>query len=330
MPVAARVAQKIFCAHGGISPFINKLEDINKIQRPSVVPAYGIACDLVWSDPSPQRNGWILSHRGISFLFGGEAVEEFCKKHDLDIIIRGHQINNDMYKNGYRVSFDGRLITIFSAPNYMNYKNNACVLSVTSSLELKFTVYRCRYYQSGKKKKPTEEANKDEKKDEKKDPDGSIEKAQISSSSEGHIPPEKLSEKDVQKSPAVTNPKTTSSPSQPRGKGGKEDGVKDDKSNSNSQEDSESSLGGDRGLKQTHQKTKSCQSEESVGENKRKSDKDDYDESLRGERERKPSRQERKSRKHGKSRSSGKKHRSGKGSSKEKTRRSFFQRKSRR
>uniref|UniRef100_A0A183GKY3 SER_THR_PHOSPHATASE domain-containing protein n=1 Tax=Heligmosomoides polygyrus TaxID=6339 RepID=A0A183GKY3_HELPZ len=136
MPVAAIVAGTIFCAHGGISPFINKLDDINKvkkceIKRPSVVPAYGIGCDLVWSDPAPHRDGWTLSHRGISFLFGGEVVEEFCKKHKVDIILRGHQINNEMYKNGYRISFHGQLVTLFSAPNYMNYKNNSCVLTIS-------------------------------------------------------------------------------------------------------------------------------------------------------------------------------------------------------
>ncbi|PIO71578.1 Ser/Thr phosphatase family protein, partial [Teladorsagia circumcincta] len=66
-----------------------------KIKRPSVVPAYGIGCDLVWSDPALHRDGWVLSHRGISFLFGPKAVEDFCAKHHLDIILRGHQISNE-------------------------------------------------------------------------------------------------------------------------------------------------------------------------------------------------------------------------------------------
>ncbi|PIO65855.1 hypothetical protein TELCIR_12454 [Teladorsagia circumcincta] len=108
MPVAAIIADTIYCAHGGISPFIDKLSDINKIKRPSVVPAYGIGCDLVWSDPALHRDGWVLSHR------------EFFQ----------------MYKNGYRISFDGRLVTLFSAPNYMNYKNNSCVLTVTKKKKM--------------------------------------------------------------------------------------------------------------------------------------------------------------------------------------------------
>ncbi|EPB70403.1 hypothetical protein ANCCEY_10516 [Ancylostoma ceylanicum] len=132
----------------------------DKIKRPSVVPAYGIGCDLLWSDPSPQRDGWVLSHRGISFLFGPKAVEEFCRKHNIDIILRGHQINNEMYKSGYRFYFNGRLVTLFSAPNYMNYKNNSCVITVNEKLQLKFTVFRCRYYQIGKKKKGQKDKKK--------------------------------------------------------------------------------------------------------------------------------------------------------------------------
>ncbi|KHJ78581.1 hypothetical protein OESDEN_21796 [Oesophagostomum dentatum] len=64
-----------------------------------------------------------------------------------------------MYKSGYRFYFNGRLVTLFSAPNYMNYKNNSCVITVTNKLELKITVFRCRYYQVGKKKKQKEKKN---------------------------------------------------------------------------------------------------------------------------------------------------------------------------
>lgn len=37
-PVAALIEDKILCMHGGISPDLTKLDQINKIQRPSVIP----------------------------------------------------------------------------------------------------------------------------------------------------------------------------------------------------------------------------------------------------------------------------------------------------
>ena len=44
--------EQIFCVHGGISPQIKTLEEINKTFRPLDVPETGLLCDLIWSDPS--------------------------------------------------------------------------------------------------------------------------------------------------------------------------------------------------------------------------------------------------------------------------------------
>ncbi|CAD6184149.1 unnamed protein product [Caenorhabditis auriculariae] len=155
MPIAAVIGSRIFCAHGGISPFIRSLEDINKVTRPAIVPPYGIACDLLWSDPSPPGQfGWSLSHRGISFTYGSKAVEEFCNEHSLSCVIRGHQIFNEMYRYGYVLRCNGRLVSLFSALNYENYKNNACVAKVTfsSTCSIEMIIFRCRHYAHPKRK----------------------------------------------------------------------------------------------------------------------------------------------------------------------------------
>ena len=52
LPIAAIVASKIFCVHGGLSPSLSSMEDIKRIQRPTDVPDYGLLNDLLWSDPS--------------------------------------------------------------------------------------------------------------------------------------------------------------------------------------------------------------------------------------------------------------------------------------
>jgi serine/threonine-protein phosphatase PP1 catalytic subunit len=52
LPVAAVVADKIFCTHGGLSPDLEHVSQINEITRPDNIPPEGLMCDLLWSDPS--------------------------------------------------------------------------------------------------------------------------------------------------------------------------------------------------------------------------------------------------------------------------------------
>lgn len=58
--------------------------------RPTDVPDTGLLCDLLWSDPDPDVQGWAESERGVSYVFSPEIVALFLKKHDLDLICRAH------------------------------------------------------------------------------------------------------------------------------------------------------------------------------------------------------------------------------------------------
>ncbi|KAF8367588.1 hypothetical protein PRIPAC_85417 [Pristionchus pacificus] len=142
LPLAAIVNKKIFCVHGGLSPYMTYVEEIDKIARPLLIPAFGLATDLVWADPDQKNPGWSLSPRGVSFNFDAKAVEEFCVKNCIDLIVRGHQINTDMHNSGYKFFCGGRLITIFSAPNYLNYHNAAAVMKVSREMTIVMTVFR--------------------------------------------------------------------------------------------------------------------------------------------------------------------------------------------
>ena len=52
LPVAAVVSERILCMHGGLSPSLNALTQINEeIKRPLDVPNHGLLCDLLWADP---------------------------------------------------------------------------------------------------------------------------------------------------------------------------------------------------------------------------------------------------------------------------------------
>jgi diadenosine tetraphosphatase ApaH/serine/threonine PP2A family protein phosphatase len=83
---------KIFCMHGGLSPELHHLSQILSIQRPIDVPDEGLLCDLLWSDPDCNVSGWARNPRGVSYLFGYDVVEDFLRKHDLDLVCRAHQV----------------------------------------------------------------------------------------------------------------------------------------------------------------------------------------------------------------------------------------------
>lgn len=90
--MAALVDEKILCMHGGLSPHLDRLDQIRNLKRPADVPESGLLCDLLWSDPSVNTRGWGPNERGVSYTFGADRVMEFLRKHDLDLICRAHQV----------------------------------------------------------------------------------------------------------------------------------------------------------------------------------------------------------------------------------------------
>lgn len=54
----------------------------------------GLLCDLLWSDPDKDVQGWGENDRGVSFTFGPDVVSKFLNRHDLDLICRAHQVIN--------------------------------------------------------------------------------------------------------------------------------------------------------------------------------------------------------------------------------------------
>lgn len=121
LPLAALIDRKIFCCHGGLSPDLKSMDQINKVMRPTDVPDAGLVCDLLWSDPDKEVEGWAENERGVSYVFGKRVVKEFNNLHKLDLVCRAHQVMED----GYEFFADRQLITIFSAPNYCGDWDNA-------------------------------------------------------------------------------------------------------------------------------------------------------------------------------------------------------------
>jgi serine/threonine-protein phosphatase 2B catalytic subunit len=51
LPISCVVDEKYLAMHGGISPELNLIEEINQINRFQEVPLEGLFCDLMWADP---------------------------------------------------------------------------------------------------------------------------------------------------------------------------------------------------------------------------------------------------------------------------------------
>jgi serine/threonine-protein phosphatase PP1 catalytic subunit len=99
MPVAAILAGRIFCVHGGIDN-VRGIKEINK-EGP---------LNYLWSDPSTIP-GITSSVRGPNINnFGPDMAEGFLGRHGLDMIIRGHSA----LQEGYRWWFGHRLLSLYS------------------------------------------------------------------------------------------------------------------------------------------------------------------------------------------------------------------------
>ncbi|GAA5845503.1 hypothetical protein JCM11251_001657 [Rhodosporidiobolus azoricus] len=139
LPIAAVVASKIFCVHGGLSPSLTSMEDIRRIQRPTDVPDYGLLNDLLWSDPSDTALDWEDNERGVSYCFGKTVIGSFLARYDFDLICRAHMVVED----GYEFWNERTLVTIFSAPNYCGeFDNFGAVMSVSDDLLCAFELLK--------------------------------------------------------------------------------------------------------------------------------------------------------------------------------------------
>ncbi|PIA15364.1 Metallo-dependent phosphatase [Coemansia reversa NRRL 1564] len=139
LPVAAVVANKIFCVHGGLSPDLLNMEQIRQLPRPCDVPDHGILNDLLWSDPSDTAADWEDNERGVSYCFGKSIITEFLRRMDFDLICRAHMVVED----GYEFFHGRQLVTVFSAPNYCGeFDNSGAVMNVNEELLCSFEILK--------------------------------------------------------------------------------------------------------------------------------------------------------------------------------------------
>jgi len=139
LPVACLLDDKILCMHGGLSAELEKVDQIKEIVRPSDVPEQGLLCDLLWSDPEENPNGFGPNDRGVSVTFNSKIVSNFLKNNDLDLICRAHQV----VEEGYEFFANRMLVTVFSAPNYCGeFDNSGAMMSVDENLICSFQILK--------------------------------------------------------------------------------------------------------------------------------------------------------------------------------------------
>jgi diadenosine tetraphosphatase ApaH/serine/threonine PP2A family protein phosphatase len=121
MPLAAVISTAygdIFACHGGISPSLKTLEDIDRIDRFVEPETDPLLLDLLWADPMSDENvmemndedyqsfmevDWASNPaRGCSYCFGYKALRQFLDDNKLVCLVRAHEVQ----KNGFKKHFD--------------------------------------------------------------------------------------------------------------------------------------------------------------------------------------------------------------------------------
>lgn len=137
LPLCAVIGGKIFCVHGGLSPILTSVDQIQRLDRKKEVPDRGPICDILWSDPDVVPS-FTISPRGAGYLFGDNAVKQFNRTNKLNLVLRAHQLAVD----GYVEWFDRKLFTVWSAPNYCYRGGNpASILEVDPDCNTKWKMF---------------------------------------------------------------------------------------------------------------------------------------------------------------------------------------------
>ncbi|NXJ94194.1 PPE1 phosphatase, partial [Corythaixoides concolor] len=163
LPLATIIDSKVLILHGGISDttdldFLNALErnKLKSLMRPpkSVrdrqdqvkerIPTTRPICylqilDILWSDPRSQNGCTPNKSRGGGCYFGPDVTAKLFERYNLKMLIRSHEFKPE----GYEISHDGKVITIFSASNYYEEgSNRGAYIKLNPELIPRFVQYR--------------------------------------------------------------------------------------------------------------------------------------------------------------------------------------------
>ncbi|XP_018320018.1 serine/threonine-protein phosphatase rdgC [Agrilus planipennis] len=140
LPLGTIVNNKVLIVHGGISDntdldLIRSLDRgkyVSLLRPPIVELGSGQASELIdkvewkqvfdilWSDPQPNDGCIPNGLRGAGTYFGPDVTKSFLKRNKMIYLIRSHECKPD----GYEISHNNKVITVFSASNYYELGSN--------------------------------------------------------------------------------------------------------------------------------------------------------------------------------------------------------------
>uniref|UniRef100_F1L6R1 Serine/threonine-protein phosphatase 4 catalytic subunit n=1 Tax=Ascaris suum TaxID=6253 RepID=F1L6R1_ASCSU len=131
LPLAALVAGRLFCVHGGIGEHTIKhgISTIRRIQRPPLMPLeVAITKELIWGCLHIGAEKKLSSIDNMP-LFDEKDIETFCERNPVEMIIRSRQLTSEGILNN-----PSRLLTIWSAVSFLdNFSNAAAALVLDAS-----------------------------------------------------------------------------------------------------------------------------------------------------------------------------------------------------
>ncbi|NWX55026.1 PPE1 phosphatase, partial [Promerops cafer] len=151
LPLATIIDSKVLILHGGISDttdldFLNALER-NKVRDHIHVRVIFFSfrnfavqiLDILWSDPRSQNGCTPNKCRGGGCYFGPDVTAKLFERYNLKMLIRSHEFKPE----GYEISHDGKVITIFSASNYYEEgSNRGAYIKLNPELTPRFVQYQ--------------------------------------------------------------------------------------------------------------------------------------------------------------------------------------------
>jgi serine/threonine-protein phosphatase PP1 catalytic subunit len=106
LPFVAIIDGRILCVHGGLSPEMVDIRQLECVKRPVEILSQGMLSDVVSADHCNDHPDFMPSLRGTSYTYRPDVTDMFMRMHGLELICRGHQV----VPSGVRLPLQAKLL----------------------------------------------------------------------------------------------------------------------------------------------------------------------------------------------------------------------------